>query len=180
MSKVLSAFAESYFFRQPRESLVVKPRTPDVDSCAKVVTLVLLTSGHWDSPLWSFSEVVFNACFLLKHIFPPLHLTNLRRGAFFQLSSPLGFHRFVWFRMLFLQVHDFLPSSEDWVSMVAILGKDKTGVRGGLWVAEQFIFILCFVGVLLSKVNSLEHNFIDALGPYFCLFSSHTNKLVSQ
>lgn len=138
--------------------------------------LVVTEIHHCDAFLRWFSMLVsfWNISF-------PLFILPIWEEEHFSSYSPLWvFTGSFWFRMLFLQVHDFLPSFLRGLSFYGGYSWEGQDWSEGWVVSCWAVYILCFVGVLLSKVNSLGHNFIDALGPYFCLFSSHMNKLVSQ
>lgn len=93
------------------------------------------------------------------------------------VTFPFELHRPFWFRILFVQVYDvnFLLQSTSCHGGYSGVG----GEWGREWLGVLYLFSL-FRSLLLSKVNPLGHNFIDALGPYFCLFSSQLNRFVSH
>lgn len=55
-------------------------------------------------------------------------------------------------------------SSEPGAAVVAALGWEVSGVRSG-WAFYKYLFSSFNRHVLLSKVNPLGYNFIDALSP---------------
>lgn len=96
----------------------------------------VLIGDAWPCDSWSPRCIMVMSCSGLQSPFPsetylsPLS-TSLRRGAFVQLYSPVGFHRFFWFRLY--KYTTFLPALRS--------HGGYSGARG-LGVAEHFIFIL--------------------------------------
>ena len=136
------------------------------------------------SDKWSLSSIIvmlFWGCF--QCLFPSetslflLSTPHHCEKSICLVTFPSEFHRLFWFRILFVQVYDvnFLLQSTSCHGGYSGVG----GEWGWEWLGILYLFSF-FRSLLLSKVNPLGHNFIDALGPYFCLFSSQLNRLVSH